>query len=99
MKNAQNRLFHSTAPKTLAEAVEYIRSQRGDTSLFKVRKRGYIDWKFSELAAYKGYDAAIQYADSVLRWFDAEKYADCLLITSYNAFRAAEAEVGQTQTK
>lgn len=73
-----------------AQAVETIKNFTPDASKFLVRNRGFVDYKFSELARYRGYQAACVYAESVLLWHDIEKYRDCLLITSYEAFRAAE---------
>lgn len=73
-----------------AKAVAEIKAMQPDTTKFLIRQRGFVDYKFSELARYRGYQAACIYAESVLRWHDIEKYRDCLLITSYEAFRAAD---------
>lgn len=74
------------------QAITLLKSFTSDPSKFLVRQRGFIDYKFSELARYKGYEAAIQYAESVRRWHDFERYKDCLLETSYAAFLVAAGE-------
>lgn len=77
-------------PASDAKAVETIKNFTADPSCFLVRTRGFLDYKFSELARYRGYEGACQYAESVLRWHDADKFSDTILVTSYAAFRAAE---------
>lgn len=80
-----------SAPITAHEAVIHIKAQTGNPDKFKIRKRGYVDWKFGELSEYQGYTRARQYIESVRRWHDfREKYSDCLLETTYSAFLAAE---------
>jgi hypothetical protein len=71
-------------------AVLHILAQRGDPAKFKQRRRGYVDWKFGELAEYLGYDSALSYVQSVQSWFDyADKFADSLLIITFAAFQEA----------
>ncbi len=84
-----------STPATAADAVATIKSMQPDSSKFRVRRRGYVDWKFGELSAYLGYQVAVDYAESVRRWVDFDKYQDCLLITTYSAFLEAER---QTET-
>ncbi len=77
-------------------AVILIRSMQPDVTKFCHRQRGFVDWKFGELAAYKGYCGALEYVQSVLHWVDFEKkYADCLLITTFRAFQEAERQTEQ----
>lgn len=81
------------AGMTPIEAVVHIKSQIGNPAKFKVRKRGYVDWKFGELCEYQGFARAREYIESVRRWHDFEsKYTDCLLETTYEAFLKAESE-------
>jgi len=81
------------------EAVARIRAMLPDAAKFCVRQHGYVDWKFGELAAYKGYAGALEYVQSVLRWIDFEKkYSDCLLITTFRAFQDAEQQLQQHET-
>lgn len=76
-------------PMSTAEAVAYIKSQTGDPSRFKVRARGYIDWKFGELAEYMGYAEALRYADACIKWPDGRARGSRLEATYY-AFLEAE---------
>lgn len=79
---------------TPAEAVQHLRAQRGDPTKFKQRKRGYVDWKFGEVCEYLGFDRALAYVHSMLSWYEFEqKYADCLLHTTYRAFLEAEKQI------
>ncbi len=79
---------------TAAEAVAHIRAQTGDTSKFKTRQRGYVDWKFGEVAEYLGFTRAEQYAISVRNRFDFQaNYSECLLETTYTAFLEAEKQL------
>lgn len=71
------------------EAVAYIKAQTGDPTKFKVRSRGYIDWKFGELAEYMGYDQALRYADACLKWPDGRARGS-RLESSYFAFLQEE---------
>lgn len=71
-------------------AISIIKAMRPDTTKFQVRRRGYVDWKFGELAAYLGYQGAVDYVASVRRWIDFDKYEESLLITSHTAFLEAE---------
>jgi len=76
---------------TAADAVAHIRAQVGDTTKFRTRHRGYIDWKFGELAEYLGYAAALDYARRMRIWYDyQQKYQGCLLDTTFEAFLEAE---------
>lgn len=80
----------TTETITPTDAVATIKSMQPDLAKFQVRRRGYVDWKFSELSAYLGYQGAVDYAESVRRWVDFDKYKECLLITTYTAFLEAE---------
>lgn len=78
-------------PMTAAQAVAHIKAQTGDSSRFRTRQRGYVDWKFGELAEYLGYTAARDYAERMRRWYDFQsKYEGCLLETTFEAFLQAE---------
>ncbi|HRI61223.1 MAG TPA: hypothetical protein PK228_15895 [Saprospiraceae bacterium] len=80
---------------TPAQAVAHIKAQTGDPARFRVRKRGYVDWKFGEVAEYLGYTAARAYAETMCRWYDyKEKYQDSLLDKTYQDFLTAEASAG-----
>lgn len=83
----------------LEDAVNYIKSQYGDPKRWKVRQRGFIDWKFGELAEYKGFQAAVAYAESVRLWYDFEKYNNCLLEQTYAAFLEAEKTIHHADQK
>lgn len=74
---------------TAAEAVSLIRAAKPDPTKFKIRARGFIDWKFGELAEFKGFAGAVMYAESAAGWVD-KKATDSLLLKTYAAFRAAE---------
>lgn len=76
-------------PLDAQAALAHIKSCTGDPTRFKVRARGYIDWKFGELAEYMGYEAALQYAESAIRWYD-RKARGSLLEASFFAFLEAE---------
>lgn len=88
---------NTVSPLSPEKAVHYIKSQCGNSSRFKIRARGFIDWKFGELAEYKGYTGATQYAEAVLAWHDFDKYRDCLLVTSYTAFLEADQALNKTE--
>lgn len=76
------------------DAVDTIKAFQPDRNAWQVRLRGYVDWKFSELARYRGYPAAREYAESMRRWVNfASKYQDCLLNTTYTAFLEAEKNI------
>lgn len=81
--------FSTSAPLTPAEAVAYIKVQTGDPTRFKVRTRGYIDWKFGELAEYMGYADALRYTEAALRWVDGRARGS-LLEATYFAFLEVE---------
>lgn len=81
-----------TAPLSPEQAVSRIRAAKPDPTKFKIRHRGFIDWKFGELAEYKGFEAAVQYAEAAAAW--ANRSAEgSLLLETYRAFREAEKEV------
>ena len=81
---------------TTAEAIQHIQSQKGDPSKFKIRHKGFIAWKFGELAEYKGYEAAVQYAEAAAKW--ADKAAEgSLLLTTYQDFLTALADEASAQ--
>lgn len=78
-----------------AEAVEYIKSCTGDPGKFRVRPRGFVDWKFGEVCEYLGYDRAVEYVEHISKmWWDWEmRYTDCLLATSYQEFLKFESTI------
>lgn len=78
-------------PMTSAQAVAHVKAQTGNPDKFRVRHRGFVDWKFGELSEYLGYAKACDYIHSVRRWHDfISKYADCLLERTYADFVAAD---------
>lgn len=72
-------------------AIDHIKSQRGNQDKFKLRARGYVDWKFGELAEFLGFEKARHYAEAAMRWPDAGRLESCLLFETYRAFAEAEA--------
>ena len=90
--SSQNGLGEQVAVKTAIEAVKHIMGQTGDPTKFRRRQRGYVDWKFGELAEYLGFTGAEQYVLTVRRWYDYEsKYKGaCLLDETYSAFAEAQ---------
>jgi len=91
---AQIERVGDTPSMTAQEAVLHIKAQLGNAEKFKVRRRGYVDWKFGELSEYLGFTRAREYIESVRRWHDFNaKYTDCLLETSYASFLKAESEI------
>lgn len=80
---------------TAREALDHIRSLQPDPSKFIQWGRGYVDWKFSQVAAYLGYAKARDYAETMRRWHDyKEKYQGCPLDRTYQDFLTAEASAG-----
>ncbi len=78
-------------PLTTDAAIAYLRTCTGDPTKFKIRPRGYVDWKFGELCEYRGFADAVQYVEAMRRWHDFQtKYTDCLLNTTFEAFCRAE---------
>lgn len=72
---------------TAQDAIEQIRAMQPDPSRFIQTQRGFVDWKFSQVAAYLGYERAREYAETVRRWHDYEgKYKGCLLDITYQDF-------------
>lgn len=73
---------------TPEDAVQHILSQQGDRTKWRCRKRGYVDWKFGEVAEYMGYLDAVEYVRTMRRWYNYEEQykGQCLLDTSYNQF-------------
>ena len=56
---------------------------------FQIRQRGYVDFKFGELAEYLGYRSALDYVTRMrTMWHDYEKkyQGQCLLDTTYTDF-------------
>lgn len=83
-----------------AEAISHIKMQTGDAKKFQIRQRGYVDWKFGELAEYMGYSAALDYVTLMRsKWYDYEtKYqGQCLLDTTYTDFLNAHSSASDGQ--
>lgn len=75
------------------EAAAQIRAMQPDPTKFIRVGRGYVDWKFSQVAAYLGFEGARAYAESMRGWHDYErKYKGCLLDSTYADFIQAETE-------
>lgn len=78
------------------EFIQYLENLHPDASKFQVRKRGFVDWKFSELCHFKGFADAVQYAETMRRWVDFnQKYTDCLLNVSFEAYLEAVKKISQ----
>jgi hypothetical protein len=72
---------------TEEQAIAAIQTATPNPNNFVRRGRGYVDWKFSEVALYLGYQAAEEYVATVRRWHDFEtKFAECELIKSHSRF-------------
>jgi hypothetical protein len=72
------------------QAIQTILQAKPNPKNYITRGRGYVDWKFSELAIYQGYQAATEYVKSMRSWYNFNThYSDCLLETSYCAFQQA----------
>lgn len=98
---APQSTVHPTSPLPSGEglgvgshiALHHIRALTPDpTKFIRPTARGYVDWKFSQVAAYLGYPAARQYAEAMRRWHDyADKYRGCILDQTFTDFLTAEA--------
>lgn len=76
-----------------ADPVAIIKAFQPDPTKFRRQGRGYIDWRFGQVAEYLGYEGALAYVESMKRWHDFERnYSQCLLHTSYQAFLEAQSE-------
>ena len=73
------------------EAIAHIKAQQGDQDKWMLRARGYVDWKFGELAEFMGFEKARHYALAAMRWPDVSRFEGCLLFETYKAFAEAEA--------
>jgi len=75
-----------------SEAIAYIKAQKGSPEAFRFRPRGFVDWKFGEVAEYLGFEGAKSYVQAALRWHDRKRFEGCLLFETYQSFlTAAEA--------
>lgn len=75
---------------TQAADIENIIAAKANPAKFIRQGRGYIDWQFSQVALYLGYDSAKEYVATVKRWHDYDKnYTDCRLITTHTRFLEA----------
>lgn len=80
-----------------ATTVATIKAFEPDASAWQSRVGGYVGWKFSELARYKGYAFARDYAERMRHWVDFErKHQGCLLNTTFSAFLEAEKQTLDT---
>jgi hypothetical protein len=75
-------------------AVDYIRAQKGHKSFLPDYDitNGLTAWRFGDLAISKGYDNAVWYAE-LIRDRVPGIPPDCNLLTTFSAFRAAEAQI------
>lgn len=73
------------------QAIRSLMALTGDASRFRNTQRGFIDWKFSELCAYKGYQEARIYAESIQRWVNYKELfqGQCALDITFKAFEEA----------
>lgn len=64
--------------------IDTLQTLAPNPAKFQRKGRGYVDWKFSEVCAYLGYQAALEYVATMQRWHDFDKkYTDCELNTTY----------------
>lgn len=78
---------------TASEAVVFIKNclpNRKNMPLDYLQ--GYCTLTFSALAAWKGYEEAVREVEFLI---NRDVCPGCKLITTYQAFRAAEAEMGE----
>lgn len=76
---------------TARQALDHIRAMQPDPSKFIRWGRGFVDWKFSQVAAYLGYAKAREYAEAMRRWHDYHsKYEGCPLDRTFQDFLCAE---------
>lgn len=76
---------------TASEALATIRALQPDPTKFIRYGRGFVDWKFSQVAAYLGYTQAREYAEAMRRWHDyRSKYQGSTLDRTYQDFLTAE---------
>lgn len=72
-------------------ALERIRAMQPDPARFIQWGRGFVDWKFSQVCAYLGYEKGRAYAEAMRRWHDYHtKYRDCNLDKSFQDYLDAE---------
>lgn len=68
--------------------IAHLQTLTPDPAKFIRQGRGYVDWKFSQVCAYIGYTAAVEYAQAMRRWASYERaYKGCLLDTTYATFQ------------
>lgn len=73
------------------EAIARIRAMQPDPRRFIQHGRGFVDWKFSQVCAYLGYEKGREYAESMRRWCDyPTRYEGCNLDKSFQDFLDAE---------
>lgn len=78
----------------MIDPVAIITAFTPDPTKWRRVGRGYVDWKFGQVAEYLGYQAAVDYVNTMRRWHDFEaKYQDCTLNTTYTAFCEAQKEI------
>ena len=76
-----------------------IKAFTPDPCKFRQHGRGYVDWKFGQVAEYLGYQGALEYVQTMQRWYNFHTaYSDCLLNTSFMAFKEAETELNHANT-
>lgn len=73
------------------DAIARIRSMQPDPGRFIRHGRGFVDWKFSQVCAYLGYEKGRAYAEAMRRWHDyRDRYEGCNLDKSFQDFLEAE---------
>ncbi len=70
------------------EIIAKIKNTQHNADKFVQRPRGFVDWSFSELCAYKGYEPAVDYVNGMRRWYNYETQyqGKCLLDITYSSF-------------
>lgn len=75
---------------TLPEIVHAIQSLQPTPSAFIQQGRGFVDWDFSQVCAYIGFEAAERYALNMRRWYDYQRrYKGCNLDVTYSEYQQA----------
>lgn len=76
-----------------SDPVTTIKNFQPDPTKFRKQGRGFVDWKFGQVAEYLGYAGAVEYVETMRRWWDFEqKYTECTLNLTFIAFQEAEKE-------
>jgi len=79
--------------QSMESPVQIIKAFQPDPTKFRQQGRGYVDWRFGQVAEYLGYQGALEYVNTMRRWWNfATQYQDCTLNQTFIAFQEAEKE-------